>query len=151
MTDKVIFLDFDGVIRVDQHDGGWLMAGTGPAFCSRRIGWLVEVCENTGAKIVVSSDWRRFSDEAGYLASKIGRLAEHLHEDHVTPVTGTRHKEVAQWLDEHPEVRHFAILEDQLRLFAGCNTSMYQRIVLCSNRFGLVPELVKRIYEKLAL
>jgi len=58
---KLIFLDVDGVLNceifyrenhkkhgkfVDQH------------FSKERVGWLNELCKETGAKVVISSTWR---------------------------------------------------------------------------------------------
>lgn len=139
----VIFLDFDGVIRV-AVSGGWV----GPdsfEFCQLRMKVLREVCQKTGAKIVVSSDWRNMENRQeieGYLSPY---LAEHLHGDWATPITGHRWNEVAAWLLRHPEVTSYAILEDFAQHFEGCPPAMAERLLLCNNRHGLVPAITERL------
>jgi len=145
---SVIFLDFDGVIRV-AVDGGWIAADQAE-FCQSRMKMLGQVCRETGAKIVVSSDWRHLEnleEIRGYLAPY---LTPHLHEDWNTPICGHRWNEVDRWLRDHDEVERYAILEDFAPHFDGCGKDMKARLILCTNRYGLVPELVPRITEILS-
>ena len=144
----VIFLDFDGVIRV-AVDGGWIAADQAE-FCQGRMKMLGEVCRSTGAKIVVSSDWRHLEnleEIKGYLSPY---LTPHLHEDWNTPICGHRWNEVERWLRDHDEVERYAILEDFAPHFDGCGKDMQSRLILCTNRYGLVPELVPRVTQLLS-
>jgi hypothetical protein len=143
----ILFLDFDGVIRV-AIEGGWV-ASSAAEFCPGRMRMLRQACDAVGARIVVSSDWRNMENReeiAGHLSPW---LADLLHEDWGTPIIGHRHNEVQRWLNVHPEVTRYAILEDFEPHFQGCSAEMRERLVMCNNRFGLVPELVPRVIAAL--
>jgi hypothetical protein len=146
-TGCVIFLDFDGVIRV-AVEGGWIAADQAD-FCQARMKMLGEVCQATGSKIVVSSDWRHLEPLDKIKAHLSPYLASYLHEDWKTPTCGHRWNEVVQWLRDHDEVKQYAILEDFAPHFEGCDPDMHSRLVLCTNRYGLVPELIGRVTQLL--
>lgn len=143
--ERVVFLDFDGVIRVMKDDGSGLSVDRSE-FCPERIERVRKCCELLDARLVISSDWRNFGNRdeiEGYL----GRLAMRLHEDWATPILGKRWNEVARWLAKHPEVEEYAVLEDFRAHFEGCPVAMERRVVWCNNRFGFVPELTGRLLE----
>ena len=59
---KVVFLDFDGVVTAKNQTPGSYMThgpdGYGPTpACVRRV---LRLAEGSGARIVVSSNWRKF-------------------------------------------------------------------------------------------
>lgn len=142
MIDKVIFLDFDGVIRIAIDGGG--VSAPDAFFCQGRMRSLGNICKQTGARIVVSSDWRGIM-ERDLVARHLGPfLDDHLHPDWMTPICGPRWTEVSRWLRQHPEVKRYVILEDCRVHFEGCQRDMAERIVWCNNRHGLVPELFAR-------
>ena len=144
----VIFLDFDGVIRV-AVEGGWI--GEDQAeFCQSRMKMLASICANTRAAIVVSSDWRNLENHEEIKGHLSPYLSDHLHPDWATPIIGHRWNEVERWLARHPEVERYVILEDFAPHFDGCGKDMKARLILCTNRYGLVPELVPRITEILS-
>jgi hypothetical protein len=144
---NIIFLDFDGVIRV-AIDGEWLSVDQAE-FCQSRMQMLAGICLTTNSKIVVSSDWRS-PDNLEQIKSYLSpHLADYLHQDWMTPICGDRWKEVERWLNHHPEVNHYAILEDQAIHFHNCPPQMAANLILCSNRHGLVPHLLTRIIELL--
>jgi hypothetical protein len=107
-------------------------------------------CLNTGAAIVVSSDWRNLENHEEIKGHLSPYLADHLHPDWATPIIGHRWNEVERWLARHPEVERYVILEDFAPHFDGCGKDMKARLILCTNRYGLVPELVPRITEILS-
>ncbi len=144
---KVIFLDFDGVIRVSV-DGGWVTPDQAE-FCGARMASLAKACRDLDCKIVVSSDWRQWDNRLEIEALLKPHLAQCLHDDWSTPIIGQRWKEVRKWLDGHPEVVNYAILEDYLPHFEGCPEHMNERIVLCTNRYGFVQELHRKLYSLL--
>ena len=66
---KVIFLDFDGVIQIDSHSNPWLSNATpldgytdrdeyGLLFDHSCVERLQELIEETDASVVISSSWR---------------------------------------------------------------------------------------------
>ncbi len=131
--DKIIFLDIDGVVNT-------LMISTEP-FNTRRgnisrdgfyfdlcdssdgrvsnqqaVIWLNKLCKDTGAKIVISSTWRRFEKE--YTTEQCLRNSGLLPEIEIIGATpyigGERGDEIQDWLEEHyPEGNvDFVILDD---------------------------------------
>lgn len=144
-TERVIFLDFDGVIRVVRDDGGLDLSRA--VFCRERIERVRVCCSLLDAKVVVSSDWRTMENRSE-IESFLGPLAGRLHRDWATPIAGKRWSEVGAWLLSHPEVREYAILEDWKGHFLvedGCPPEMESRVVWCNNRFGFVESLTGRL------
>lgn len=123
----VLFLDVDGVLvhsgslargRASGEPGGssFFHAATVDPDCALR---LKRILDTTGAKIVVSSVWRRFDAQmiglhrailnAGYPNGRAVRAlfagsTPHLGED--------RPAEIAAWLAAHPEVTRHVVLDD---------------------------------------
>ena len=139
---KVLFLDIDGVLVTPAHITEHLNPEDPHAtyvgvdeweadreeaimpyarFDPRAVRLLNKITQKTGAKIVVSSTWRLRGQ---------GEITRILREQEVwAPVIGVtpslrshqarwlrdlrgRGNEIAAWLDEHPEVERFAILDD---------------------------------------
>ena len=115
---KVIFLDFDGVITIPPK---WYIKAD-------KLKYIKQIVDTTGAKIVISSSWRMKSVEET-IEKIIGRpkrcprnkmlnwFINNLYD--VTPwcadkkyyKTG-RGGEIQTWLDNHPEVNNYVILDD---------------------------------------
>lgn len=107
---KVIFLDVDGVLntsttRVRRKDN-YL------GFEQRKILLLKQIVEATGALIVLSSTWRSSKDSFSDI--RLGLLSDGMVIFDVTPDFGFRPRglEILAWLDTHPEVTHYVILDD---------------------------------------
>ena len=115
---KVIFLDFDGVITIPPK---WYLKAD-------KIKYIKQIVDTTGAKIVVSSSWRH-TDVQKTIDTMIGRpkrsprnkmlnwFIDNLYD--VTPwcsdkkYNGTgRGGEIQTWLDNHPEVDNYVIIDD---------------------------------------
>lgn len=114
---KVIFLDIDGVLNSrrssiafngmpwpDHTNDVWE-----EKFDHIAIGLLRDAIEKTNAVCVLSSTWRYDGSEL------VQRLARFLQ----VPIIGvtrslsmTRGDEIKEWLDNHKEVTHYAILDD---------------------------------------
>lgn len=117
MSEKIIFLDFDGPLS---NPRVILYAGHDNAIDPVAIGALNNLCEATGIKIVCTStrtipgNQENFEETVAMLALA-GLNPEHLHKDWscfydmVTP----RKAHICQWLSEHPEVTHYAIIDDE--------------------------------------
>lgn len=115
---KIIFLDFDGVITIPPK---W-------HFDNAKIKYIKKIVDETNAKIVVSSSWRRKTiDETiekikkwnyKYTKSKLfDWFINNLYD--VTPwisdnkYSGTgRGGEIQTWLDNHPNVDNYVIIDD---------------------------------------
>lgn len=122
----VLFLDFDGVITTSKsRDAMWLLHSR--KHLTQREKNIEQIdktlannirifCERTGAKIVISSGWRLCDDmddlKDFLLAS--GQIPSELIIDK-TPFDDegeSRGKEISLWLQDHPEVTEFVILDD---------------------------------------
>ena len=117
---KVIFLDIDGVLNVGYpgHDE------YGRLFHPEFVGNLKRIIDETGAKIVMSSTWRFAGLEKMKQMWVDRNLPGELIDVTVDCVqivdegraefydTVERGHEVEQWLDEHPGVDNYVILDD---------------------------------------
>lgn len=138
--EKILFLDFDGVIRLGPEDGGGLFKFE-PRFCADRLRRLRWLCGHTGARVVVTSDWRHMESRQQMEAHLSPWLVDYLHADWSTAVHGKRWQEVALWLAAH-HVDRYAILEDFRPHFEGAPAGMRDCVFWCNNRHGLVPSIV---------
>jgi len=143
---KVVFLDIDGVLNTGRNYEEYTKAqredpDQNPEvqgridIIHRHVHLLFdEVCianlnsiiSSTGAKIVVSSSWRHFYDDAkgrpkfselvellkrvGVIGEVIGKTPTNLPRRMSESVP--RGKEIKRWLDENPGVESFVILDD---------------------------------------
>ena len=117
---KLIFLDVDGVLN---HAGCKIHTPSGYYFVEEdRLQLLCEIIEATGAKVVLSSSWRKgyydyaagkkTSDATDYLLLE-QKLAEcGIEIIGYTPMfdTAYRGSEIAAWIKEHQELDIEAIL-----------------------------------------
>lgn len=119
---KVIFLDCDGVLNSWGHDdatgykGGKDFETITPAV----MGHLSAIVEATGAKVVISSTWRKkytideFNTQfkaLGFTGEVIGRTPELWQTE--AGVRLRRGDEILLWLRTHAEVESFVILDDE--------------------------------------
>ena len=120
---KIIFLDFDGPLsndRTQAQTGDWYSFD--PVACQA----LDTLCSYSGAKIVVSST-RAFKNPSSFretskLMSDAGLDPKHMHGDwcirdkNQWSRKGRQHKRgtlIRRWLAAHPEVTHYAIIDDE--------------------------------------
>lgn len=115
---KIIFLDFDGVITIPPK---WYINAD-------KIKYIKHIVDTTGAKIVVSSSWRRenVKETINDMIGKTKRCPKNKMLywliDNIYDVTswfsdkkynGTgRGGEIQTWLDKHPEVDNYVIIDD---------------------------------------
>lgn len=116
---KVIFLDFDGVITIPSR---WIIN-------KDRLRNLKKIVDETDAKIVVSSSWRSSTiertknvilnhEDREQINNKLMQwLADNIYD--ITPyISDDKYKgtgrggEIQTWLDAHPEVDNYVILDD---------------------------------------
>jgi hypothetical protein len=150
---KVIFLDHDGVIclssewgtrhkkqeaarrKLSQSVMALPVLARYDDFNKEAIQVLNEILEETGAEIVVSSDWKRWADveEMGeyYLSQGIikkpidftpycsdlqreGRIPDYdnFKWNRSEDLEQERHFEILDWLSRHPEVTHWVAVDD---------------------------------------
>lgn len=121
MSSRVVFLDYDGVVNTPM----WNEQGTTYSFNFpsdgkvnnfQAVQWLSHACKNFGYDIVVTSTWRRFPNYKeclinGGLKSGIQIL------DKIPKIVGCcrgcRGDEIKEYLNTHPEIKHYIIIDDE--------------------------------------
>ncbi len=120
---KVIFLDIDGVLVVPPNPLHTATCCNNPVKGMSHIPSLNFILGMTGAKIVISSNWRlahSVRDIDGMLTSSgmffnkvIGATAIPDRKSSAGILIGkTRGQEIQEWLDAHSDVENFVILDD---------------------------------------
>lgn len=159
---KVIFLDFDGVLNSegsfvyeDRRRNEWKLQGIkGPVnetlcnVCTSNFQMILDKFPEV--KVVISSTWREMFS-LDWLKDK---LAEYRIDSSrvidVTPIDhrkGDRGKEIQDWLDKHPEVTHYIIIDDNdwgIRNIHG-----FYRFIQTSWETGMTVSHVEEAMEKL--
>lgn len=133
---KTVFLDIDGVLNSKE----WYMGETNPGNiggnegdidpdCVERV---KKICEETGAKIVLSSDWKMAwpgakirLENAGFprgliidktpdlIRRVMSRRDYMLDNSEEVAYLNSRGCEIDGWLKEHPECTNFVIIDDR--------------------------------------
>lgn len=119
----VVFLDIDGVLN-----GGWCKEFEFDWTKPEAVAAFNRIMAETGARVVVSSSWRlenSLNDIKAFLFDHgidstiefIGVTPEidfevEWHGD-LLELPDARIKEIRAWLNQHPEVQHFVVLDDQ--------------------------------------
>lgn len=153
---KVIFLDVDGVLNdamttdrtEDPHDGYKYIG-----LDTDKIERLNKIVVETGAKIVMSSTWRKFTHFKAYLYRRMAQVNPELPGMVIgqTPIHqhdyGMRAEEIDEWLASEPNVKKFIVLDDlsydNLDKFGESFIQTYY-----SN--GLTDELTEKCIERLS-
>ncbi len=102
---KVLFLDIDGVCNcVGTRQSFMGFVGIDPALAARVAG----IVDDTGCVVVLSSSWRHFDGGR----EEVDRMVCPTFD--ITPSVrgGFRGDEIALWLERHPEVERYAIVDD---------------------------------------
>jgi hypothetical protein len=132
---KVLFLDIDGVVNcvttAQRHRG---MIGIDPY-----MALLVDrIIQATGCEVVLSSTWRLFEESRKEVKKQVCDFID------VTPeLNEIRGKEVEAWMQAHPGVTTYAILDDNSD-FLG-----YQPLFKTSWSTGLTQEIANEVIAHL--
>ena len=109
-----VFLDIDGVLNtrttVKRTPDGYI------GIDDARVKILAKAIEKCGGgDIVLSSDWKKLDknhDDYRYLVSKLGQCGLEIS-DHTIDRDWKRGQGVKEYLELHPEIEEFVILDDQ--------------------------------------
>lgn len=110
---KVLFLDIDGVCNSRdfvRRTGKSLWNTTDPEAAK-----LVQrIIKETGCKVVLSSTWRMYPDSRKAVRQQVCKYIDCTKDLQGGAKRGVvdRGHEVQEWLDRHPEVTQYAILDD---------------------------------------
>jgi len=111
MSDSVIFLDVDGVLN-SMRTPSW-MGEDWDIPLARYLTQLRRIVDETGADIIVSSSWREHP--AAMRKLEVALMVFELRIAGQTPICNLdRPREIQQWLADHPSVKHYVILDDEL-------------------------------------
>lgn len=138
---KAIFLDLDGVVNHTQ----WYVSDRNPGNLDGQEGDIDPMCvdrvlrivKETGAKIVISSDWRISWEGTLMRLERMGltrdivvdktpeliwtRISRHdyMLEEDDGRYEYSRGREIDMWLEAHPECTNFVILDDRMDFTEG--------------------------------
>lgn len=118
MSRKIIFLDIDGVLNSSEFNDIYRelfvidpveydILDSGPIIL------VSDIVFNTGAEVVLSSSWREDEDAVWRAEQQLARYGVEIVDQ--TPLFGRnarRDDEINAWLDQHPEVTNYVILDD---------------------------------------
>ena len=111
---KIIFLDIDGVLNNSHSSTIGTEFGDNPQ--PALIKQLNRICDRTGAKVVISSTWRKlaFWTQIWRLLDVLGFTGEIVGQTPIINKIGTRRgHEIQAWIDELGEpLESFVILDD---------------------------------------
>lgn len=138
---KVLFLDIDGVLNVyntpERFHG---MLGIDPL----RAALVREITEVTGAKVVLSSTWRRDQDARYEVQRNIGRFMDWtIYTNNPIDVRGV---EIQEWLTrmgQFWDITDYVVLDDML--IYGHEGHVYQT----DNENGLTWDIAQAIIQRL--
>lgn len=142
---KVLFLDIDGVVncaRTTQRHRGFIGIDPYMAFLVGKIQL------DTDCKVVLSSTWRVGKDSRDEVRQQVVDFID------VTPSSwydkeanhhSTRGEEIQKWLDVHPEVTKYAILDDDSSMLENQLPNYFQTYWTK----GITEEIAKKVTEHL--
>lgn len=109
---KILFLDIDGVVNcatTPQRHRGFI--GIDP-YMAHLVRMIVE---QTDCQVVLSSSWRHFPDGRSEVERQVCPILD------ITPTSssGFRGDEIRAWLNGHPEVERYAIVDDDEDMLPG--------------------------------
>jgi fatty-acid desaturase len=126
---KVVFLDIDGVIvtgsyitEMEKGPGPWRDKTGKPFFCPQCLKNVEILVQQTGAKVVLSSNWRFYLGDIAAVRAFFVRRKVSFDIYDITPMVefmggaisrpATRGEEINAWLEGHPRVSNYCILDD---------------------------------------
>ena len=148
--EKIIFLDVDGVLnsmtfarRMRDEEG--ISIFRDDILDRHCISLLKDIVEKTGAKIVVSSAWRRIPTSYSHLKEWLAEYEMDVH-DRTPYVGGERGNDISAWFNRHPGEYRYVILDDDSDM-----TVHMDRLVQTSfHDRGLTRKLADRCIEMLS-
>lgn len=138
---KVLFLDIDGVVNKQENFDRSRNPGPYPldSYCAFLVGRIVL---QTGCEVVLSSSWRNHPEGVQNVSERVIQLL-----DKTPYLPGVRGDEIQWWLDRHPEVTRYAILDDDSDMLGSQKSSFFKT----SFREGLTDEIAERVIAHLGV
>ena len=116
---NVIFLDIDGVLNSWQYDHLYRSVNDGNVD-ETRLPLLKHLVEQTNAKIILSSSWRKHWNKDASLCDPVGLELENLFSQYQLSIfdktpelpNNDREEEIMMWLNQNQSVTHFVVIDD---------------------------------------
>lgn len=104
-VNRYLFLDVDGVLNC-KRDYQVVTKVGGPILNQEKCAILLKGLEGLGVKVVLSSTWRKFSEDVEFLQTFIPIYSK-------TPDTGKeRGYDIKTWLDSNPSGKYVIVDDD---------------------------------------
>lgn len=154
----VIFLDIDGVLNADCDFGGKskpnprVYSDDGNSYCGickSHVKVLKKIVDRTGAKLVLTSSWKNDYDDyirhgycnrvGKYLHNKLRALGLSIYDTTLKYDFSNgknRGYEISQWLEDHPEVDRWIVLDDE-KFDDYDFLKITQNLILIDPKYGL--------------
>jgi len=132
---RVVFLDIDGVLNADCDFGGkskpnpYVSSDDGNRYCGicrTHVKLLKKIVDRTDAKLVLTSSWKNdyndyirhgyFNRVGKYLHNKLRAFGLSIYDTTIKYDFSSgknRGYEISQWLEDHPEVDRWVVLDDE--------------------------------------
>lgn len=118
---KVIFLDIDGVLNSFEYRRRLGMQYYAQIIDRKKMPLLKAIVDATGAKIVLSTSWRKYWKEAGPQLDSVGEQIESIFAEYGLSVhskipvleNAGRNAEITAWLDKMRYIDGYVILDDK--------------------------------------
>ena len=105
---KVIFLDIDGVLNGIEFQKSFDKEP--PIIDETRLAILKEIIDRSGAKVVLSSSWKKFWKPNCTFDIIFQKSFIDIYD--ITPVLGQKRDEISAWFVAHPNTESYVILDD---------------------------------------
>jgi len=142
---KILFLDIDGVVNNSDTSfkhNLWPL----DRYCAFLVG---KIQLDTDCKVVLSSSWRHHPDGVKEVSDRIVPVLD-ITPNNTEPGGGIdfsrRGKEIKEWLDAHPEVTRYAIVDDENDMLPEQQKNFFKTDF---NNGGLTDEIAARVIEHL--
>lgn len=145
---KILFLDVDGVMNSEETLKRKIHRHQGVVGIAPHLSILVyRIIEATGCKVVLSSAWRGIEKNHDYIEKAIGHKLHDITKVIYTtdPYRHVRGDEIKEWLDRHPEVTRYAILDDDSDMLEEQLPNFFQT----SWKIGITEEISKKVIDHL--
>lgn len=141
---KVLFLDIDGVCNSRdfvRRTGSNLWNKTDPD-AVKLVRWIIK---ETGCKVVLSSTWRLYPDSRKAVRQQVCHYIDMTKDMQAGAKRGfvERGVEVQEWLDRHPAVTQYAILDDDPDFLPN------QWLFKTTFELGITPDIAQAVIHHL--
>jgi HAD domain in Swiss Army Knife RNA repair proteins len=112
---KILFLDIDGVLNSEAYyKSSSHKENYSSRFDPQSVEFIKKLVEEFSLQIVISSTWRYGAVDRLMHELKNSELIKYLYHEWFTPVIHPAHRgrEIKLWLDLHPEVTDYIIIDD---------------------------------------